>query len=257
MLEATCEPVGHAEIAPQPGGRADDMDGASALPIRADWSEHIRRCLNGPPGSGRTAAMLDQLKWANREEYERGISRLWLRRVEKEGELGAVKRTVAERYVLACVISNRWVGCTHAHTVACIFICMSVSASAGVGCQRRRWRKTSLGSRLGPTLPAPAQRTRKLICTSQSEWLPSRSANRCPAAHGEMWGSAGIITSRASTSQVLGRGCCTPHWPSCRPRIGRTSYCVTMGCRWGARRTVCLKCGKRWWGVMRRVARRR
>lgn len=106
VLEATCEPVGHPEVAPkpQPQGQAHD---SAALPIRADWSEHIHRHLNGFSGSGQTTVMLDQLKWANCEEYERGISRLWLRRIEKESDSGTAKRAVAERYVLACVIANR------------------------------------------------------------------------------------------------------------------------------------------------------
>ncbi|KAI0726236.1 hypothetical protein C8Q72DRAFT_929327, partial [Fomitopsis betulina] len=105
VLEATCEPVGHPEVAPkpQPQGQAHD---SAALPIRADWSEHIHRHLNGFSGSGQTTVMLDQLKWANCEEYERGISRLWLRRIEKESDSGTAKRAVAERYVLACVIAN-------------------------------------------------------------------------------------------------------------------------------------------------------
>lgn len=109
VLEATCEPVGHPEVAPkpQPQGHTDDTDRTSALPIRADWSEHIHRHLDGLRGPGKTTAILDQLKWANREEYERGVGRLWLTRIEKEGDLGAAKRAVAERYVLACVIASR------------------------------------------------------------------------------------------------------------------------------------------------------
>lgn len=115
VLEATCEPVGHPEVVTEtrPDGRTQDTGRATALPIRADWSEHIHRCLVGPRGSSQTTAMLDQLKWANREEYERGISRLWLRRIEKEGDWGAAKRVVAGRYVLACVVANRYSGTSH------------------------------------------------------------------------------------------------------------------------------------------------
>ena len=120
VLEATCEPVGHPEVVTEtrPDGRTQDTGRATALPIRADWSEHIHGCLNMLQGPSQTAAMLDQLKWANREEYERGISRLWLKRIEKEGDLGTAKGVVAERYVLACVVANRWAlhtfswGCT-------------------------------------------------------------------------------------------------------------------------------------------------
>ena len=121
VLEATCEPVGHPEVAPQPGEPAHKSDPASALPIRADWSAYIHRCLGMPRGSSQTTTILNQLKWANREEYERGISRLWLKRIEKEGDLGTAKGVVAERYVLACVVANRWAlhtfswGCTDVH----------------------------------------------------------------------------------------------------------------------------------------------
>jgi hypothetical protein len=50
---------------------------------------------------------MEHLKWTNHEEYERGISKLWLKRIQNEGELGAAKLDAAERYVLACVVSNR------------------------------------------------------------------------------------------------------------------------------------------------------
>ena len=41
------------------------------------------------------------------EEYDRGISKLWLKRMGNEGLVGGVKKAIAERYVLACVVGNR------------------------------------------------------------------------------------------------------------------------------------------------------
>ncbi|KZT27383.1 hypothetical protein NEOLEDRAFT_1110792 [Neolentinus lepideus HHB14362 ss-1] len=97
VLEPTCEVIGrlHPNI---------DGPDASAIPIRADWSAYIDRLR--ATGQSTSASILSQLRWANYEEYERGISRLWLKRIESEGEVGRAKRIVAERYVLACVVAN-------------------------------------------------------------------------------------------------------------------------------------------------------
>ncbi|OJA09603.1 hypothetical protein AZE42_10264 [Rhizopogon vesiculosus] len=96
VLESTCEVIGRARNVPQlevysPG-------------LRSDWSEYI---------SSRTGAsmepcslMLEHLRWANYEEYDRGVSRHWLRRISGEGNVGLSKKVVAERYVMACVVAN-------------------------------------------------------------------------------------------------------------------------------------------------------
>jgi hypothetical protein len=99
VLEATCEVVGHPLLSTSPG--------LSRLPLRADWWAYIESRISQPPTFGRTTPLIEHLKWTNHEEYERGISKLWLKKIRAEGELGTAKLLVAERYVLACVVSNR------------------------------------------------------------------------------------------------------------------------------------------------------
>jgi hypothetical protein len=103
VLEATCEVVGH----PLPSTSLDQPD-LSRPPLRADWRAYIESQTSQPPTSGRTTPLMEHLKWTNHEEYERGISKLWLKRIRAEGELGTAKLLVAERYVLACVVGNRF-----------------------------------------------------------------------------------------------------------------------------------------------------
>ncbi|KZT64625.1 hypothetical protein DAEQUDRAFT_601748 [Daedalea quercina L-15889] len=100
VLEATCEPVGCPDAAIH-----EREDHVNTLPVRVDWSGYINHHLHPTHGTA-SIKLLDQLKWANREEYERGISRLWLKRIQNEGELGVAKRVVAEPYALACVVAN-------------------------------------------------------------------------------------------------------------------------------------------------------
>ncbi|KAF7314415.1 Abhydrolase-3 domain-containing protein [Mycena kentingensis (nom. inval.)] len=95
VLEQTCEPLTALAEAP-----------SSGLPIRADWSAYIaQRTSDATP-------LISRLSWSNHEEYERGISRVWLKRVAEEGDDGRVKLATAERYILACVVGNslsgRW-----------------------------------------------------------------------------------------------------------------------------------------------------
>lgn len=52
-------------------------------------------------------SLISHLKWQNHEEYHQGISKLWLKNIAKEKELGIAKRVAAERYLLACVAGNR------------------------------------------------------------------------------------------------------------------------------------------------------
>ncbi|KAI0771153.1 hypothetical protein BD413DRAFT_476339 [Trametes elegans] len=95
VLEATCEVVGRPA--------ATEVGGSAALPIRADWSTYVR-CRSTP--SSDEPPLLSHLKWSCHEEFDHGVSRLWLKRVDGEGEIGAAKRVVAERYILACVVGN-------------------------------------------------------------------------------------------------------------------------------------------------------
>ncbi|KIP04667.1 hypothetical protein PHLGIDRAFT_183223 [Phlebiopsis gigantea 11061_1 CR5-6] len=98
VLEQTCEVIGRPNSA---------AAGPLVLELRSDWSNYIQGHLTGvTTGIVSCPSLLQNLKWAHYEEYDRGVSKLWLRRVEKEGDLGTIKRTVAERYTLACVVAN-------------------------------------------------------------------------------------------------------------------------------------------------------
>ncbi|CAL1712780.1 unnamed protein product [Somion occarium] len=103
VLEATCEVVGRAR---QLSNMLEDEDDMLPIPLRADWSEFIHH------QSSSNLPLEANLKWAHYEEYDKGVSRLWLKRIAFEGEVGAMKRLIAERYVLASVIANsisgRW-----------------------------------------------------------------------------------------------------------------------------------------------------
>lgn len=114
VLLLTCEVVGRSS--PALASSESPQPTESDPPLRADWTAYIHSRLSPshepPAPSSRDyhqapASLIERLKWTNHEEYERGISRLWLARIDKEGEMGLVKRTVAQRYVMACVVGNR------------------------------------------------------------------------------------------------------------------------------------------------------
>ena len=102
VLEATCEVVGRPTT---PSGES------SEIPVRADWSKYIAHRLVPPTvHTVPPPPLLEQVSWTNHEEYEHGISRHWLKRIRREGKLGAMKETIAERYIFACVVGNRYIG---------------------------------------------------------------------------------------------------------------------------------------------------
>ena len=77
------------------------------LPIRVDWSEYVSdRIISRAEAPGKR--LLDRVQWAHYEEYQNGISRHWLTRAHGEGEIGKLKKQVAEKYVLASVVENRY-----------------------------------------------------------------------------------------------------------------------------------------------------
>ncbi|KAI9443466.1 hypothetical protein H4582DRAFT_1924954 [Lactarius indigo] len=91
VLEATCEVLGFVE-----GALSDGY-------LRADWAAYVQRRKENPDNG----SLLDEaMRWADHAEYERGISRHWLRRTAQMGPQGAALRTIAERYTLACVVGN-------------------------------------------------------------------------------------------------------------------------------------------------------
>jgi hypothetical protein len=119
VLESTCEVVGLVNASKQGKEKEAGNEWDQQFAPRADWSAYIafrmeaaaltrlRRPNVDPIPS--TKRLNDFMRWPNHEEYLRGISKSWLRRIEGEGVLGAYKRDVAERYTMACVVGNRCV----------------------------------------------------------------------------------------------------------------------------------------------------
>ncbi len=94
VLEATCEVLGQA------GGTCGEGDEN----LRLDWAGYIEQRKTNPDN---TSPLCDGMRWADHAEFDRGISRHWLRRMAQMGEQGAALCTIAERYTLACVVGNR------------------------------------------------------------------------------------------------------------------------------------------------------
>ena len=102
VLEATCEIIGQPPLVAGDLGTPTERKA-----LRADWSAYVAERLHSK--HARLPPLLDFLAWTNHEEYERGISKHWLKKTKDEGEVGMAKRIVAERYIMACVVGNRHV----------------------------------------------------------------------------------------------------------------------------------------------------
>lgn len=94
VLEATCEVIGNPVA----------LDGR--LPTRTDWSGYIRKHIS-EDDSAKAMDIMNHIRWTNHEEYDRGISKIWLKGTQEEKELGKLKREVARRYIIACTMENR------------------------------------------------------------------------------------------------------------------------------------------------------
>ena len=137
VLEPTCEVIGHPPTVPLslPGIHPNTQ---RSLPIRIDWSEYITdRIISLAEGSGKR--LLDRVQWANYEEYQNGIGRHWLTRTRGEGEVGELKRRVAEKYVLASVVENRYGIWIYKSSEAYDLVISSL-VSADRGDRSRRWQ---------------------------------------------------------------------------------------------------------------------
>jgi hypothetical protein len=111
VLESTCEVVGHPPPC-HPSNLPTPSSSGNVLTVRSDWSTYISQRTSSslsPLGGSPPRSLLGHLQWQNHEEYEKGISKLWLARVSNEGDLGINKIEVAERYILASVVGNRLV----------------------------------------------------------------------------------------------------------------------------------------------------
>jgi hypothetical protein len=136
VLEPTCEVIGcpNAMPASLPGTVSDSQ---RSLPIRVDWSEYVNdRIL--PLAEPSRERLLDRVQWAHYEEYQNGISRHFLTRTQREGEVGELKRRVAEKYVLASVVENRYDVLARRRPKADRLVALSL-ASAERGNQSRKW----------------------------------------------------------------------------------------------------------------------
>lgn len=101
ILEATCEVIGNSAICPDTS--------TSLVPqtnLRADWAAYIKSADSESDVEGHIG-LSKCLQWSNHEEYDGGISKIWLKRIAGEGEVGSEKLKIATRYIFACVIGNR------------------------------------------------------------------------------------------------------------------------------------------------------
>lgn len=103
VLEATCEVIGQP-----PSSQVEDTLGYC---LRADWTAWISQRSGAPLDAG-PCSLLECVKWSNTEDYYRGISKAWLRRVQGQDADNIAKRSVAVRYILASVVANGYVAST-------------------------------------------------------------------------------------------------------------------------------------------------
>jgi hypothetical protein len=94
VLASTGEPLGRKQ-----GATTGDFS------VRPDWLNFVDSLANEGRESRRIS---DFLKWTNGEEFENGISKAWLHRIEGDAEVGVFKRQIAEKYIMASVVANRY-----------------------------------------------------------------------------------------------------------------------------------------------------
>ncbi|KAH9480512.1 hypothetical protein JR316_0007112 [Psilocybe cubensis] len=97
VIQETCEVIG--------GSMAPVSSPMQQNKLRIDWGAYIRKISDRSDDVGHIG-LSKRLRWTNHEEYEQGISKAWLKRIQGEGQIGLEKLSVANRYVLACVTSN-------------------------------------------------------------------------------------------------------------------------------------------------------
>lgn len=109
VLERTCEAIGPPAVSATGIDTNDPGAVTQFSALRRDWADYLGQRIT--PIASSTAptppSLLDHLAWTNHEEFDRGISRLWLKRIEAEGDVGVAKKVAAERYILASVVENR------------------------------------------------------------------------------------------------------------------------------------------------------
>jgi hypothetical protein len=93
VLEPTCEVI---------GCQVSNSSQSYGLQPRGDWSSYISQRVSEDAG----VSLFERLRWTNQEDYEKGISKHWLNRIRKEGQVGEAKARVARKYILACIVAN-------------------------------------------------------------------------------------------------------------------------------------------------------
>jgi hypothetical protein len=109
VLQHTCEVVGHPPglsiLNPSEDNQAT-LD--RNISLRSDWSQYIARRMD-PTALAKLPSLMEHLTWPNHEDFYRGISKHFLKKINQDDPvLANLKRIVAERYVLACVVGNRY-----------------------------------------------------------------------------------------------------------------------------------------------------
>ena len=128
VLEPTCEVIGHP-TATSPSLSGIFPDAQRRLPIRVDWSDYVDDHILSVAEEPRKR-LVDRIQWAHYEEYQNGISRHFLTQTLCEGEVGELKRRIAEKYILASVVENRYEVLTRERLrVTLSFRCLFASVS--------------------------------------------------------------------------------------------------------------------------------
>lgn len=152
VLESTCEVIGRPSVPANPTDSFAVLDASvatlSTKHVRADWSAYIaHRQLPTSAHDSPPPPLLAYLKWQNHEEYYRGLSKVWLKRIASEGELGSAKSVVAHRYVLACIVGNRCAQLAFFAPQVRLRYGIGFAVLVDAGCLLLKWNKTSLEMR--------------------------------------------------------------------------------------------------------------
>ncbi|KAH7097695.1 hypothetical protein BKA62DRAFT_623559 [Auriculariales sp. MPI-PUGE-AT-0066] len=104
VLYETCEVIGCAGASDQPLVSS----GIPQIPLmRGDWASFVTEVSHSTTPSAKTS-LFDRVVWHNGEEYESGISKLFLRRASSfnTSTEWVDKIAIAKRYILSCVAPN-------------------------------------------------------------------------------------------------------------------------------------------------------
>lgn len=138
VLQDTCEVIGESTTS--------SITSISLQPqtnLRMDWAAYIETVATRNTDAGRIS-LSKRLHWTNHEEYEHGISKIWLKRIQGEGETGSEKLKIATRYIFACVIGNRQ---GDVKLDLCCALSRLFTASVVPGAQQMKWHRSLMVDR--------------------------------------------------------------------------------------------------------------